>query len=108
EARHLAAPGRLMTRNIGRGRFDPLRSPTDALAELEAMPDPVNRLGFRPRRERSGRLAGTPDAAVAFLDDLVEASGAHEVMVSTVAYDPETRIRSVELLMEAWQDVPPG
>ncbi len=102
EAERLAAPGRLMSRNIGRGRFEPLRSPANALAELETAPDPVNRLGFRPRRERSGRIAGTAAQAVGFLDELVAATGADEVMVSTVAFDVDTRIHSVELLMGAW------
>lgn len=102
EATRLAAPGRLMTRNIARGRFEPLRSPDDALAELGSTVEPTNLLGLRPVRERSGRVAGTADEAVAFLDDLVDATGADEVMVSTVAYDVATRIASIERLMAAW------
>lgn len=103
EAKRLAAPGRLMSRNIGRGVHEPLQSPETALAALEhPEPTPRNLLGFAPPRERSGRIAGTPDQAVAFLDELVGATDADEVMVSTVAYDVATRLRSVELLHEAW------
>lgn len=104
EAERQAAPGRLMTRNIGRGRFEPLRSPDDALAELESMdraPDP-DPLRLRRPRERTGRVVGTAPQAVAALDELVTATGADEVMVSTVAYDVEARLRSIELLMQAW------
>ncbi|HET8930769.1 MAG TPA: LLM class flavin-dependent oxidoreductase [Acidimicrobiales bacterium] len=102
EANRLAAPGRLMTRDIGRGRFEPLQSPDDAIAALETVEEPVNLLGFAPRRERTGRVAGTPEQTVAYLDDLVATTGADEVMVSTVAYDAETRVRSTELLHQAW------
>ncbi len=103
EAAYLAAPGRLMTRNIRRGVHEPLRPPDEATAALaEPDPPPANLLGLRPRREPSGRLAGTPDQAVAFLEDLVTQTDADEVMVSTVAYDVATRLTSVELLARAW------
>ena len=103
EAQIQAAPGRLMSRNIRRGVHEPLRPPDEAMAML-AEPDkpPVSLLGIQPRQEPSGRFAGTPDAAVAFLDDLVKRTDADEVIVSTVAYDVETRLHSVELLAEAW------
>ncbi len=103
-ARRLAAPGRLMSRNIARGVFSPLRPPDDALAELESAPEPTNLLGVRPPRERAGRIAGTADEVVTHLDELVAATDADEVMVSTVAYDVDTRLHSVELLAKAWCD----
>jgi len=105
EAERQAAPGRLMTRNIGRGRFEPLRAPDDAAAELEAMdraPDP-DPLRLRPDRERRGRVVGTAADAVSALDALVASTGAHELMVSTVAFDVAARLRSVELLHQAWR-----
>lgn len=103
EAQRQAAPGRLMTRNIRRGVHEPLRSPDEAAAALaEPTPAPTNLLGLRPEREPSGRFVGTATEAVTFLDDLVALTGADEVMVSTVAFDVATRIRSCELLAEAW------
>lgn len=103
EAQLAAAPGRLMSRNIRRGIHEPLRPPDEAATALaETDGDPVNLLGIRPGRGPSGRFAGTPDAAVAFLDDLVALTGADEVMVATVAYDVDTRIHSVERLHDAW------
>ncbi len=101
EAERLAAPGRLMMRNITRGRSDPLQPPEVAQAELDKGPDPVDLLGMG-RRERSGRISGTVDKVVDHLDGLVAATEADELMVSTIAYDVATRLRSVELLHEAW------
>lgn len=103
EADFQAGPGRLMTRGIRRGHFEPLRSPTDAAALL-AEPDvpPRNPLTVSATGGRSGRVVGTPDLAVAELDDLIAATGADELMVSTVAYDITTRLRSLELLVDAW------
>ena len=103
EADFQAGPGRLMTRGIRRGHFEPLRSPADA-AELLTLPDapPRNPLAVRPSGGASGRVVGTPDHAVSELDELVETTGADELMVSTVAYDIATRLRSLELLVGAW------
>lgn len=103
EAQFQAGPGRLMTRGIRRGRFEPLRSPDDA-ARLLAEPETVERnpLAIRPTKSRSGRVVGTPAHAVAELDALVAATGAAELMVSTVAFDVETRIRGIELLADSW------
>lgn len=101
EAKRLAAPGRLMMRNVGFGRFEPLKSPDEAVAELESGEEP-RLLGFAAPRDRGGRVSGTPDQAVAHLDELVATTDADEVMVSTVAYDAATRLRSLELLHAAW------
>ena len=98
EAQRQASSGRLMTQGIRRGRFEPLRPPDEAAALLEPPRDPALQLGGR------GRIVGTPDAAVAALDELARATGADELMVSTVAYDVATRIRSLELLHAAWND----
>ena len=111
EADFQAGPGRLMTRGIRRGHFEPLRSPDDAV-DLLAQSEPAtpNPLALRTDGARSGRVVGTPDHAVAELDELVDATGADELMVSTVAYDLATRLRSLELLVEGWRttDVPDG
>ena len=100
EAAFQAGPGRLMTRLIRSGRFDPLRTPEEAERLLaggaEAPADPIRSV------VTSGRVASTPDVVVTELDDLVEASGAQELMVSTVAHDLDVRVRSFEMLAEAW------
>ena len=58
--------------------------------------------------QRSGRVVGTAASAVAELDELVAATEAQELMVSTVAHDLDVRIRSFELLAEAWSSPPGG
>lgn len=93
EADRQAAPGRLMVHGIRTGRFAPLLSPDDAadhphLAAALAMP--------------SQRIVGPPDRAVAALDRLAVDSGADELMVSAVAHGLETRLDSLELLIDAW------
>ncbi|HTJ75828.1 MAG TPA: LLM class flavin-dependent oxidoreductase [Acidimicrobiales bacterium] len=93
EAEHEAAPGRLMAALIRYGRFEPLVPPEEAAAHLliaTTAPAPTN------------RIVGSPATAVAELDHLVAATGADEIMVSTVAYGLDTRLRSLELLAAAW------
>jgi luciferase family oxidoreductase group 1 len=95
EADWEAGPGRLMVYEIRTGRFSPLRSPKEAaahpsLAEARAMP--------------SRRILGSPARAVAQLDALVMASAADEIMVSTIAYSLDARLRSLELLARAWAE----
>jgi alkanesulfonate monooxygenase SsuD/methylene tetrahydromethanopterin reductase-like flavin-dependent oxidoreductase (luciferase family) len=82
-----------MVHELRRGRFGPLGSPDAAAAhpQLEAA-----------RAHPSNRIVGTPARAVAQLDELVAATGANEIMVSTVAYGLDARIRSLELLAAAW------
>jgi luciferase family oxidoreductase group 1 len=95
EAERESNPGRLMIYEIRTGRLSALRSPEAAashpsLAAARAVP--------------SKRILGSPATVVAQLDALVAASGADEIMVSTVAHSLETRLRSLELLTEAWSD----
>lgn len=90
-----SGPGRLMIYEIRTGRLSPLRSPESAathpsLAAAQAVP--------------SKRIHGSPATVVAQLDALVAASGADEIMVSTVVYGLEARLRSLELLAEAWSE----
>lgn len=84
-----------MVYEIRTGRLAPLRSPDEAAAH------PL----FEAAQARpSNRVAGGPAAAVEALDALVAATGADEVMISTVAYDLATRMRSLELLASAWSE----
>ena len=59
--------------------------------ELEAM-----------RSKRSRQIVGTPDEVKAGIDDLVRESGADEVIVLTITPSFEDRLRSYELLAEAY------
>ncbi|HEX3539520.1 MAG TPA: LLM class flavin-dependent oxidoreductase [Acidimicrobiales bacterium] len=95
EAERESGPGRLMVYEIRTGRLAPLRPPAEAAAHplfTDAMAQPSN------------RIAGAPAAAVEALDALVAATGADEVMISTVAYDLTTRMRSLELLASEWSE----
>jgi luciferase family oxidoreductase group 1 len=94
EAERQALPGQLMTYGIRTGRFEPMLSPERAAEHPQA---------GAARHVRSNRVVGTPDRAVERLDDLVAESGAAELMVSTVAHGTAARVRSLELLADAWR-----
>jgi luciferase family oxidoreductase group 1 len=96
EAEREAAPGRLMVQAIRRGRFEPLRAPEEAVGH----PDLAAAVGAP-----TNRIAGSPEVAARRLDELVAATGADEVMVSTVTHGLEARLRSLALLAEAWAGV---
>ncbi len=93
EAQWEAGPGRVMIYEIRTGHFSPLLSPEAADAHPSAA---------AAQAKASKRIVGSAEHAVAQLDDLVAASAADEIMVSTVAYGTETRLRSLELLARAW------
>jgi luciferase family oxidoreductase group 1 len=98
EADRTAAPGRLMMLAIRTGRFQPLLPPEEAV-EHPDLPAAM--------RMPSNRVVGDPAAVVARLDHLLAETGADELMVSTVAFALEERIRSLELLAGAWGAAPP-
>jgi len=82
-----------MIYGIRTGRFSPLISPDEAavhphLAAATAM--------------GSNRIVGSPARALAQLDDLLRATEADEIMVSTVAHSLSARVHSLELLAHAW------
>ena len=93
EADWEAGPGRLMSHHIRSGRFAPLLAPEVAATRPEMA---VARLA------PTTRVVGAPESAVRQLDTLLEATGADELMVTTVASTLGTRVRSLELLAEAW------
>ncbi len=49
------------------------------------------------------RAVGTPDEVVADLENVVAATGADELILTTYAHDPEVRNRSIELIGQAWK-----
>ncbi|MGI8808251.1 MAG: LLM class flavin-dependent oxidoreductase [Acidimicrobiales bacterium] len=93
EADWEAGPGRLMVYAIRSGRFAPLVTPEVAAGQPEMA---------RARAAPTNRIAGSPGTALAELDRLQAATGADEMMVTTVAHGLATRLRSLELLAAAW------
>ncbi len=88
-----AAPSRLAALGRRTGRFIRLPPPLDASVhpDMEA----ANRLP-------SSRIVGEISMVMRELEELVERTGAAEVMVTSVAYDLAARVRSIELLAEHW------
>ena len=88
-----AAPSRLAALGRRTGRFIRLPPPLDAAVhpDMEA----ANRLP-------SSRIVGEISMVMRELEELVERTGAAEVMVTSVAYDLAARVRSIELLAEHW------
>jgi luciferase family oxidoreductase group 1 len=97
-----AAAGRLFTslQNVVRGLVTGSRGllapPVD---ELEPVPPPV-------QQQIDAFLAcsfvGSPATVRSQLQDFVASTGADEVMVASAIYDPADRVRSLELLAQAW------
>lgn len=56
----------------------------------------------RLAQQRDRRVVGAPDRVAAALVDLAAATDAGELVVLTVVHDPAARLRSYELLAEAW------
>ncbi|MDO8390527.1 MAG: LLM class flavin-dependent oxidoreductase [Actinomycetota bacterium] len=88
-----ALPGRLTALGRRTGRFIRLPSPQDASAHPDMAE--ANRLP-------TSRVVGATADVVAELHALAERTGAQELMVTSVAYDLDARVRSLELLAQAW------
>ena len=97
EARHLARTMELTWARIRTGAFHPLPSPEDVLAhdfsaaELQAV-----------EQYRQIAVVGDPETVRAELLRRAAAAGADEVMITTNVYDPAARLRSYELVAEAF------
>ena len=97
-AEHLAWTMNLAWVRMRSGRPAPLPTPEEAKAypytpqELAAIRDYQDLL-----------IAGSPAAVRARIEAIVEETGADEVMVSTMIHSPEERLRSYELLAEAFE-----
>ena len=88
-----AAPSRLAALGRRTGRFIRLPPPQDA--SLHPDMEAANRLP-------TSRIVGEISMVIRELEELVERTGAAEVMVTSVAYDLDARVRSIELLAEHW------
>jgi len=93
EAEYLAGPARLAVLGIRTNRRTPLLPP----AEAAVHPD-IDVARSMP----SNRIVGAPTTVAAGLADLIERTGADEVMLSTMTYALPERIRTLELVARHW------
>ena len=97
EAERLAATVDLNALRRSRGEYLPLASPEEALATPFTAEERE-----RIRRNRARLFVGTGIQVRDRLAPLVEATGADELMVTTMIFDHEARKRSYALLAEAY------
>lgn len=88
EAEWLAGPSRVMWLGLRTGRLEPIVSPEEAARRLARVTDVPG----------GTRHVGTPDTVRRELADLVDGSGADELMVVATTYDVATRVRTLEHL----------
>lgn len=97
EAERLASSVDLHFARRAKGEYLPIASPEEA----EAYPyTPGDRARIALNRKRV--LVGSPATVRQRLDPLIEATGADEVMITTMIYDHAARRRSYELMAEAF------
>jgi luciferase family oxidoreductase group 1 len=96
-AGYLAASLDLSWVNLLRGRLAPFPSPEEALAYDY---QPQERAAIRERRDLL--VVGSPETARARIEQIAEETGADEIMVTTWIHDHAERLRSYELLAEAF------
>jgi luciferase family oxidoreductase group 1 len=94
-AQWLAAPNSLTFLSLRQGRPIPLPTPEDAAAYPYTEMD---RLFIEERMESN--IVGSPETVRKGLDDLLERTGANEVMVTTMVHDHADRKRSYELVAD--------
>jgi luciferase family oxidoreductase group 1 len=93
-AQRLAAPARVAFRRLRAGAPAPIPTVEDALAEERDRPGPPvpsNRV-----------IVGGPDTVRDRLDELLDATGADELMAMTTMHGLPDRVRSYELLAQAF------
>jgi luciferase family oxidoreductase group 1 len=101
EARYLAGPGKLAMARLRTGHPDVYPTPEEAATH-----------DYSPQEEATARswgrhhVIGPPEAVRAGLLDLVERTGADELMVTTMTHGFDERVRSYRLVAEALDLVP--
>jgi luciferase family oxidoreductase group 1 len=94
EAAWFAAPGQLMTLALRTGRRIALLPPQVAASH----PDLA-----AARRMPTNRIVGAPGSVVARIEELARETSADEIMVFPFTHGIDERVRSLELLAQAWQ-----
>lgn len=102
EARYLFTTPQQMFFNIRRGQSGPLPPPSAGFAEQLA---PWERAGMEEMLACS--IVGGPAEVRDGLNDLVASTRAEELIVATPLFDHATRVRSLEVLMEARESLTP-
>lgn len=96
EAQRLAAPARVAFRRLRSGAPTPLPTVEDAVGEDRPQRWPDNGIeGLR-------MIVGTPAGVREILGDLLERSGADELMLMGYTHEMSARLRSFELIAEAF------
>lgn len=98
EAQHLALSMDLLWLRAGRGEFLPMPSPEEA----SAYPWGEDELA-KLRRTRGPVIVGSPQSVSAKLHAMADESGANELMIVTNVWNHEARLRSYELMAEAFR-----
>jgi luciferase family oxidoreductase group 1 len=94
-AEWLSGPAALSFLRLRSGQPHPLATPEEAAAY------PYSELEREFTRERrQGQLLGSPETVRRQLDDLLAKTAADELMLTTIVYDLEDRMRSFELIAE--------
>jgi alkanesulfonate monooxygenase SsuD/methylene tetrahydromethanopterin reductase-like flavin-dependent oxidoreductase (luciferase family) len=93
----LAAPGALSYLRLRSGRPGPFPSPEEAAAYPYT---PAERVSVEGRLRNT--VVGSPGTVRGRLEALAAETGVDELMVTTVVHDHADRVRSYELVAEAW------
>lgn len=97
EARYIARPSSLSFLSLRKGRPTQMVSPAEAARhELSPMDEEIIRSWQTPL------VVGDQEQVVAGLEELVERYRVDELMLTTMVHDHEHRLRSYELVMDAW------
>jgi luciferase family oxidoreductase group 1 len=97
EAERIAASGRMAFTLLRRGRLIAVPPPEEALRFLAA----EERRGEEPKSQRRA-LLGTPATVRSRVEEVAAEYGAEEAIVVAITYSHEARMRSYELLAEAF------
>jgi luciferase family oxidoreductase group 1 len=102
EAARLAASGRMAFTLLRRGQLIAVPPPEEALRFLAAEQRAAEQHPSGERRARRRAIAGAPDTVRPQLEEVVASYGAQEAIVVCITYSHEARVRSYELLAEAF------
>jgi luciferase family oxidoreductase group 1 len=97
EARRLFTSTQQKHTWLMRGNARPTAPPVD---DIDTFWSPMERASIDSQLREA--VVGSPETVRAGLESLLERTGADEVIVATDAYDFDARLRSYELLGEAW------
>src|SRR3954447_20249972 len=106
EAQRLASSSRMSMQLLRQGRLIPVPPPEKALRFLEQQ----GGVASGPNSRGGGRrgVIGSPEKVREGLEQVAAEYGAQEVMVVTITHDPAARLRSYELIAEAFGLAPAG